>query len=45
MTTQTTSVPHVDLNDGNRIPQLGFGVFLVRPGRGERTGPDADTFA
>lgn len=29
MTTQTTSVPYVDLNDGNRIPQLGFGVFLV----------------
>jgi 2,5-diketo-D-gluconate reductase A len=31
MTTQTTSVPYVDLNDGNRIPQLGFGVFLVPP--------------
>jgi 2,5-diketo-D-gluconate reductase A len=29
MTTQTTSVPYVDLNDGNRIPQLGFGVFQV----------------
>jgi 2,5-diketo-D-gluconate reductase A len=29
MTTQTTSVPHLDLNDGNRIPQLGFGVFQV----------------
>ena len=29
MTTQTTSVPLVDLNDGNRIPQLGFGVFQV----------------
>ena len=29
MTTQTTSVPHVDLNDGNRMPQLGFGVFQV----------------
>jgi 2,5-diketo-D-gluconate reductase A len=31
MTTQTTSVPLVDLNDGNRIPQLGFGVFQVPP--------------
>ena len=31
MTTQTTSVPYVDLNDGNRIPQLGFGVFQVPP--------------
>ena len=29
MTTQTTSVPYLDLNDGNRIPQLGFGVFQV----------------
>ncbi len=29
MTTQTTSVPVLDLNDGNRIPQLGFGVFQV----------------
>src|SRR2546429_6928716 len=29
MTTQTTSVPSVDLNDGNRIPRLGFGVFQV----------------
>jgi 2,5-diketo-D-gluconate reductase A len=24
-----TSVPYRDLNDGNRIPQLGFGVFQV----------------
>jgi 2,5-diketo-D-gluconate reductase A len=31
MSTQTTSVPYVDLNDGNRIPQLGFGVFQVPP--------------
>src|SRR5947199_10205710 len=33
MTTQanTTSVPYLDLNDGNRIPQLGFGVFQVPP--------------
>lgn len=29
MTTETTSVPLVDLNDGNRMPQLGFGVFQV----------------
>ena len=29
MTTETTSVPYADLNDGNRIPQLGFGVFQV----------------
>jgi 2,5-diketo-D-gluconate reductase A len=33
MTTQsdTGSVPFLDLNDGNRIPQLGFGVFQVPP--------------
>ena len=31
MTTQTTSVPYLDLNDGNRIPHLGFGVFKVPP--------------
>jgi 2,5-diketo-D-gluconate reductase A len=29
MTTQTTAVPFLDLNDGNRMPQLGFGVFQV----------------
>ncbi len=34
MTTGTTLVPHLNLNDGNRMPQLGFGVFQV---------PDADT--
>jgi 2,5-diketo-D-gluconate reductase A len=27
----TTSVPYLDLNDSNRIPQLGFGVFQVPP--------------
>ena len=32
MTTQTTSVPYTDLNDGNHMPQLGFGVFQVPPG-------------
>jgi 2,5-diketo-D-gluconate reductase A len=33
MTTQsnTTSVPHLDVNDGRNIPQLGFGVFQVPP--------------
>ncbi len=33
MTTQpdTSSVPKLDLNDGNRIPQLGFGVFQIPP--------------
>lgn len=31
MTTETTSVPYLDLNDGNRIPQLGFGVFQIPP--------------
>jgi 2,5-diketo-D-gluconate reductase A len=29
MTTQMTAVPYLDLNDGNNIPQLGFGVFKV----------------
>jgi 2,5-diketo-D-gluconate reductase A len=27
----TTSVPYLDFNDGNRIPQLGFGVFQIPP--------------
>jgi 2,5-diketo-D-gluconate reductase A len=33
MTTQqhTSSVPILGLNDGNRIPQLGFGVFQIPP--------------
>ncbi|MFD1720332.1 aldo/keto reductase [Amnibacterium endophyticum] len=26
-----TSVPSLALNAGNRIPQLGFGVFLIKP--------------
>jgi len=28
---QTTQVPALTLNDGNEIPQLGFGVFQVPP--------------
>jgi 2,5-diketo-D-gluconate reductase A len=31
MTTNETTIPLLDLNDGNRIPQLGFGVFEVDP--------------
>lgn len=27
----TVAVPHLELNDGNLIPQLGFGVFQVPP--------------
>jgi 2,5-diketo-D-gluconate reductase A len=26
-----TNVPTIELNDGNRIPQLGFGVFQIDP--------------
>lgn len=26
-----STVPNIDLNDGNRIPQLGFGVYQVKP--------------
>jgi 2,5-diketo-D-gluconate reductase A len=29
MKTETTLVPDLNLNDGNHIPQLGFGVFQV----------------
>ena len=25
------TIPQLELNDGNHIPQLGFGVFLVPP--------------
>lgn len=33
MTTQANaaSVPHLDVNDGHHLPQLGFGVFQVPP--------------
>jgi hypothetical protein len=27
----TSAVPYLELNDGHRIPQLGFGVFQVPP--------------
>jgi 2,5-diketo-D-gluconate reductase A len=27
-----SAVPSIDLNDGNSIPQLGFGVFQIPPG-------------
>jgi 2,5-diketo-D-gluconate reductase A len=36
MTTNTTLVPQLNLNDGNHMPQLGFGVFQV---------PEEDTAA
>ena len=26
-------IPVVDLNGGTQIPQLGFGVFQIEPGR------------
>ncbi|HEY1441164.1 MAG TPA: aldo/keto reductase, partial [Mycobacterium sp.] len=26
-----SSVPSITLNDSNTIPQLGFGVFQIRP--------------
>ena len=31
MSTGVGNVPMITLNDGNRIPQLGFGVFMVDP--------------
>ena len=34
MTNGTTLVPYLNLNDGNHMPQLGFGVFQI---------PEADT--
>ncbi|MFZ0832900.1 MAG: aldo/keto reductase [Mycobacterium sp.] len=27
-----STVPPIELNDGNRIPQLGFGVYQIEPG-------------
>lgn len=35
------TVPHLALNDGHSIPQLGFGVFLVDPDETERIVSDA----
>ena len=35
------NVPHIALNDGNSIPQLGFGVFKVDPAETERTVSEA----
>jgi 2,5-diketo-D-gluconate reductase A len=37
MSTPTQTVPSIALNDGTRIPQLGFGVFLVPPEDTQRT--------
>jgi 2,5-diketo-D-gluconate reductase A len=28
-----SAVPAIELNDGNHIPQLGFGVFQIEPER------------
>ncbi|MFC4943983.1 aldo/keto reductase [Pseudonocardia sp. GCM10023141] len=36
-----TGVPTIGLNNGIRIPQLGFGVFLVPPGETQRSVSDA----
>ena len=35
------TVPLIELNDGNSIPQLGFGVFKVDPAETERVVSDA----
>ena len=32
------SIPSITLNDGNTIPQLGFGVFQIAPERDRRSG-------
>jgi 2,5-diketo-D-gluconate reductase A len=34
--TEAISTPHLTLNDGRSIPQLGLGVFLVDPAEAER---------
>ena len=41
MTISESSVPLVTLNDGNTIPQLGFGVFKVDPDKTSRIVRDA----
>src|SRR4029078_3851957 len=38
MTASPTTVPTITLNDGQEIPQLGFGGFLVPPDGTQRTG-------
>ena len=35
-----TAVPAIELNDGNRIPQLGFGVFQIPPDETAAGGDD-----
>jgi len=35
-TVTSSTVPTLELNDGHRIPQLGFGVFKVDPAQTER---------
>jgi 2,5-diketo-D-gluconate reductase A len=41
MTNSASSVPTITLNDGNTIPQLGFGVFKVEPDKTSRVVRDA----
>jgi 2,5-diketo-D-gluconate reductase A len=36
MSSSTSQVPNVSLGEGEQIPQLGFGVFLVPPGETEQ---------
>ena len=36
-----SDVPHLELNDGNAIPQLGFGVFQIEPRETARGGDQA----
>lgn len=39
--TEAIASPHLTLNDGKSIPQLGLGVFLVEPDEAERIVTDA----
>lgn len=39
--TDAIATPHLSLNDGTSIPQLGLGVFLVEPDEAERIVTDA----
>src|SRR5665213_1587865 len=36
MSTLSNPIPEIELRDGNTIPQLGFGVFLVPPAETEK---------